>query len=257
MKKTFYLCAILALVISLSACTSKNSKESDPSAPADKIETLSDNKSSEGDEDWEKAADNLEKARAELQQQDEPTEQYEQDEPVEQYAPVEQAPPSIPAAKPKRAPAGLLQGHVIREGGYTNVRQGPGTNYAIVQKIKDGSPIYYTNYNGNWRVVYDNYGNALGYMHSSKVIPSGAPAAAPRSNRSGVAYGTPYDWLSTRYATANDLNSLDLGQLRVLRNSIYARHGRKFKDANLRRYFNSQPWYNGYREEISANELNK
>ena len=65
MKKTFYLCAILALVVSLSACTSKNSKENDSSKPADKIETLSNNKSSEGDEDWEKAADNLEKARME------------------------------------------------------------------------------------------------------------------------------------------------------------------------------------------------
>ena len=24
---------------------------------------------------------------------------------------------------------------------------------------------------------------------------------------------------------------------------IYARHGRKFNDANLQNYFNSQPWY--------------
>ena len=163
------------------------------------------------------------------------------------------APPSIPKA---RVPAGLLMGHVIREGGYTNVRQGPGTNYGIVQKIKDGSPIYYTNYNSNWRVVYDNAGNALGYMHASKVIPDGAPVA--RSNtRGGVVYGTPYDWLSSRYVTHNDLASLNQGQLRVLRNSIYARHGRKFKDASLRQYFNSQPWYNGYRNEISAGELNK
>ena len=163
------------------------------------------------------------------------------------------APPSIPKA---RVPAGLLTGHVIREGGYTNVRQGPGTNYGIVQKIKDGSPIYYTNYNSNWRVVYDNAGNALGYMHASKVIPESAPVA--RSNtRGGVVYGTPYDWLSSRYVTHKDLVSLDQGQLRVLRNSIYARHGRKFKDASLRQYFNSQPWYNGYRNEISAGELNK
>ena len=165
------------------------------------------------------------------------------------------APPSIPQA---RVPAGLLTGHVIREGGYTNVRQGPGTNYGIVQKIKDGSPIYYTNYNANWRVVYDNAGNAIGYMHASKVIADGAPVP-PRSSRTkgGVVYGTPYDWLSSRYATHNDVASLNQGQLRVLRNSIYARHGRKFNDANLRQYFNSQPWYNGYRSEISANELNK
>ena len=177
--------------------------------------------------------------------------------PVAAPAPPQPAvtPPSIPQA---RVPAGLLTGHVIREGGYTNVRRGPGTNYGIVQKIKDGSPIYYTDYNSSWCVVYDRAGNALGYMHTSKVIPDRAPAPVARNNpRGGVVWGTPYDWLSTRYATHNDLVYLDQGQLRVLRNSIYARHGRKFKDASLRQYFNSQPWYNGYRNEISARELNK
>ena len=150
------------------------------------------------------------------------------------------APAPVPAPAPApvqqqvvvSAPAGLLSGHVIREGGYTNVRQGPGTNYAIVNKIKDGSPSYYTVYDSKWCVVYDSYGNAMGYMHSSKVIPS--TAARTVSPSSGVAYGTPYDWLSQRYATARDLNSLNLGQLRILRNSIYARHGRKFQDAGLR-----------------------
>jgi len=29
----------------------------------------------------------------------------------------------------------------------------------------------------------------------------------------------------------------------VLRNEIYARHGRVFKDAGLQKYFDSQAWY--------------
>ena len=44
---------------------------------------------------------------------------------------------------------------------------------------------------------------------------------------------------------------------RVLKNSIYARHGRIFKDAELREYFEQQSWYHGYRKEIPAGEFNK
>ena len=128
--------------------------------------------------------------------------------------------------------------------------------------MKDGSPIYYTHYNANWCRVYDSAGQELGFMHTSKVIPDAQAAAVPSvpnntSARGGVAYGTQFDWLSTRYATDADLRGCDLGQLRVLRNSIYARHGRLFQDANLRSYFNAQSWYNGYRKEIPAGELNK
>ena len=72
-----------------------------------------------------------------------------------------------------------------------------------------------------------------------------------------VAWGTQYDWLSTRYATYDDIRNYDSGQIRVLKNSIYARHGRKFKDANLRNYFNSLWWYRGWRNEVPSRELNK
>lgn len=73
---------------------------------------------------------------------------------------------------PGDAVAGLLKGFVIQEGGYTNIRKGPGVNYEEATQIKDGSPIYYTVYNDKWRVVYDNNGTALGYIHASKVIPA-------------------------------------------------------------------------------------
>lgn len=166
-------------------------------------------------------------------------------------------PAPAPAPQPvvTSVPAGLLSGSVIREGGYTNVRQGPGTNYAIVTKIKDGSPIYYTVYNNKWCVVYDGAGNALGYMHTSKVIPSGA-SSAPRQ-QARIATGTAYDWLAYRYVTHQDVCNLSPSQLRILRNAIYARHGRRFQDAGLRQFFNSQVWYDGYRNEIPASELNK
>lgn len=72
-----------------------------------------------------------------------------------------------------------------------------------------------------------------------------------------VAWGTQYDWLSTRYATYDDIQYMDRGQVRVLKNSIYARHGRRFKDADLRNYFNTQSWYRPTRNEVPAKEFNK
>ena len=72
-----------------------------------------------------------------------------------------------------------------------------------------------------------------------------------------VAWGTQYDWLSTRYATYDDIRNYDRGQVRVLKNSIYARHGRKFKDAKLRAYFKTQAWYNPRYDEVPAKNLNK
>ncbi len=39
------------------------------------------------------------------------------------------------------------------------------------------------------------------------------------------------------------LHDLSLHELRLLRNEVYARHGRVFKTLWLQQYFGSQPWY--------------
>lgn len=154
-------------------------------------------------------------------------------------------------------------GSVKQEGGYTNVRKGPGTSYEIVDKIKDGSNIYYESYNNSWCKVYNSNKLFIGYMHSSKIVKSGSqsgdvPSIPSKGKQSMTGKGsTPYDWLAQEYATEEKLAGYDKGQLRVLKNSIYARHGRIFKDAALRQYFNSQSWYNGWRDEVPASELNK
>lgn len=94
-------------------------------------------------------------------------------------------------------------------------------------------------------------------------LQAAAQPSIPRKNGTTKTYkssnrvwGTQYDWLSSRYATYDDIRYLDGGQVRVLKNSIYARLGRKFKDANLRAYFNSCSWYNGWRNEVPAREFN-
>ena len=62
---------------------------------------------------------------------------------------------------------------------------------------------------------------------------------------------------SGTWGTEYDIRYKDAGQIRVLKNSIYARHGYIFKDSNLRAYFNSCWWYNGYRSVVPTSAFNK
>lgn len=48
-----------------------------------------------------------------------------------------------------------------------------------------------------------------------------------------------------RYLTKADLRGLNAEDCRIARNEIYARRGRKFKDAELQAYFDSKSWYHG------------
>ena len=50
---------------------------------------------------------------------------------------------------------------------------------------------------------------------------------------------------------AENMTSEDL---RLAKNEIYARHGRRFKDSELQAYFDSQPWYNGTIEPEAFDE---
>ena len=49
--------------------------------------------------------------------------------------------------------------------------------------------------------------------------------------------------LATTPITEETLGFLFAEDLRVLRNEVYARHGRIFKDVKLQAYFEAQPWY--------------
>uniref|UniRef100_UPI0006D09D3F YARHG domain-containing protein n=1 Tax=Clostridium sp. NkU-1 TaxID=1095009 RepID=UPI0006D09D3F len=56
-----------------------------------------------------------------------------------------------------------------------------------------------------------------------------------------------------------DLWNLSAGQLRIAKNEIYARHGRRFADQELQRYFNQCRWYEGRiaPEDFEENMLNE
>jgi serine/threonine protein kinase, bacterial len=52
-----------------------------------------------------------------------------------------------------------------------------------------------------------------------------------------------YSWLSQRLVTNADLDNKDGVELDIMRNSIFARHGRRFDTPGLQEYFDRQPWY--------------
>ncbi|MBG1265584.1 protein kinase domain-containing protein [Nostoc sp. WHI] len=52
-----------------------------------------------------------------------------------------------------------------------------------------------------------------------------------------------YFWLSQRLITDADLDGKNGFELDIMRNSIFASHGRRFDTPELQDYFNNQPWY--------------
>ena len=66
---------------------------------------------------------------------------------------------------------GLISVQVAREGGYTNVRSGPGTNYRVIGKVQDGSYVYTYpgDGSGGWQRIYYSNGNFRGWMARSKL----------------------------------------------------------------------------------------
>ncbi|MEH2264484.1 protein kinase domain-containing protein [Nostoc sp.] len=68
-----------------------------------------------------------------------------------------------------------------------------------------------------------------------------------------------YFWLSQRLVTDADLEGKDGFELDIMRNSIFASHGRRFETRGLQDYFDKQPWYKPIypAKSFPANSLKK
>ncbi|MDZ7963242.1 MAG: YARHG domain-containing protein [Aulosira sp. DedQUE10] len=69
--------------------------------------------------------------------------------------------------------------------------------------------------------------------------PDTTPSTTPVSN----ATATDYSWLSQRPVTDADLQGKDALELDIMRNWMFAVHGRRFDTPGIQDYFNQQPWY--------------
>lgn len=65
-------------------------------------------------------------------------------------------------------------------------------------------------------------------------------AAAPSASNDYIFPRSSYEYLGK-----SDLEGLSKEELRLGRNEIYARHGRRFNDKTLQWYFDAKPWYQG------------
>lgn len=63
----------------------------------------------------------------------------------------------------------------------------------------------------------------------------------------------------SEYISSDEINDLSAREKRLAINEIYARHGRKFDNAEIREYFEDQSWYNGTidADDFDESVLNK
>lgn len=73
--------------------------------------------------------------------------------------------------------------------------------------------------------------------------PPPTPTPTPEPTPEPEHYILPFS--STRLITEEDLKSLTWEECTLARNEIFARHGRMFKNAAIREYFEKQSWYKG------------
>ncbi|MBQ9165594.1 MAG: YARHG domain-containing protein [Oscillospiraceae bacterium] len=91
-------------------------------------------------------------------------------------------------------------------------------------------------------------GGVTGYVYSDYLSTSKNSSGSDDDNDSSsgaTISGYILPKSNSKNYTADELSGLSKSELRLARNEIYARHGRKFTDASLQKYFESCTWYKG------------
>lgn len=112
--------------------------------------------------------------------------------------------------------------------------------YAILRKL-----------GGRWQSIHGSGGAVsaehlylLGVPRSAFAALMGRKPSAEELQRVEEEARAPHwDRLSTSDCTAGELQGETWWVLTIMRNELYAKHGRPFKDPLLRSYFESRPWY--------------
>lgn len=102
---------------------------------------------------------------------------------------------------------------------------------------------------------YANNDYEDGNENSNSVVGDDNVASSDSDNLENSEYIIPDS--DTRKITKKDLKGLSKDELRIARNEIYARHGRRFDDEELQEYFDSCSWYEGTTDpkDFSEDEL--
>lgn len=128
-----------------------------------------------------------------------------------------------------------------------NVRDYPSSSTGkVVATLTQGQKVTRIGKTANgWSKI--KTGSVTGYVYSDYLSTSkdGGSGSSGDSGSSGKNTGYILPDSATRNYTKSELSSLSSSQLRLARNEIYARHGRKFNDKSLQDYFNNCSWYSG------------
>jgi hypothetical protein len=98
----------------------------------------------------------------------------------------------------------------------------------------------------------------MGYLKNPELHAAPSVTASPDPGRNDLLQaGTPF--FMVRPVKESDLASMSARDLDLLRNEIYARHGRRFQRKDLQDYFDRQRWYKPLyaAEEFPAHLLNE
>jgi len=99
---------------------------------------------------------------------------------------------------------------------------------------------YSASRHGDYQTALINFRRALSERPGDRYA---SEAATNMGELIGGQSSNTFSWLSQRRVTAADLQGKSQFELDVMRNAIYAMHGRRFDRSDLQNYFNQQPWY--------------
>lgn len=138
------------------------------------------------------------------------------------------------------------------EPSYEDSSDGVKESYLCLWKAKkDGKDIGWTMNDqredliGAFSYVSGKVGYVCEYTHTEEVAVEQTEAA---NNEYMIADS------NSRYVTEAELDKMTAEEIRIARNEIYARHGRKFQSEDLQTYFESKSWYKGTTDADSFNE---
>lgn len=81
-------------------------------------------------------------------------------------------------------------------------------------------------------------------------LPEEVPIYAPEQPAA-----VDYSYVCTRWLDDSDLADMTSEELRRMRNTVFARHGRRFQSPELREYFSAFSWYEPRYDDIPMSEL--
>lgn len=153
--------------------------------------------------------------------------------------------------------------------GYTNMRARPDLNAPVLRRVMRGEAIVTFDQSGAWWEVQTADGTT-GYMSRSRIrllrdgVPetasatvAPAPVAAAPVADSGDRSGQIFPDSDRRLLSDEEIAGLGPLQLRLARNEIYARRGRRFANAALRNHFSQFGWYRPVADDVQLNSIER